>query len=76
MPWDGFDPSTSGAKSDTLPVAYKETAKFKAAQDLFQTNVAKLADATKAGNEAAVKAAIGDVGKACGACHNDFREKH
>jgi cytochrome c556 len=27
------------------------------------------------GDEAAVKAQIGAVGKACGGCHDDFRQK-
>ena len=37
-----------------------------------QAAVAKLVAATK-GDEAAAKAAIGEVGKACGACHENFR---
>jgi cytochrome c556 len=30
---------------------------------------------SQSGDEGAVKAQIGAVGKACGACHNDFRQK-
>jgi cytochrome c556 len=37
--------------------------------------VTALVAASKSGNEGAVKTAIGDVGKACGACHDDFRSK-
>jgi cytochrome c556 len=75
MPWDGFDPSTKDIKSATLPAAFTDTAKFKASQDLLQSEVAKLVAATKGGDEAAVKAQIGVVFKACGSCHQDFREK-
>jgi len=75
MAWDGFDPSTSGVKSAALPEIWKDSAKFKSAQEMLQGNVAKLVDAAKGGNEAAIKAAIGDVGKACGGCHNNFRQK-
>ena len=75
MPWDGFDPSTSGQKTRALPAVYTDTAKFKEAQDRFQTAVGQLVAASKGGTEATVKAAIGDVGKACGGCHDNFREK-
>ena len=75
MPWDGFDPSTLGVKSGALPEIWKDSAKFKSAQDLLVTNVTKLVDAAKGGNEAAMKTASADVGKACGGCHDNFREK-
>jgi cytochrome c556 len=75
MPWDGFAESTKGVKSAALPVAFTDGAKFKQAQDQLRTAVGALNTAAKGGNEAAVKAAIGDVGKACGACHDNFREK-
>ena len=75
MPWDGFVPSTKDEKSRALPAIYSDAAKFKAAQDTFQANVVKLVAASKGGDEAAIKAAIGAVGKACGSCHDDFRQK-
>ena len=75
MPWDGFDASTQGVKSATLPAAFTDTAKFKAAQDQFHSAVAKLVAASKGGDMAATKAAIGGVGKTCGGCHDNFRQK-
>lgn len=75
MPWDGFAPSTKNLKSDTLPAAFTDAAKFKEAQDRLQLETAKLAALTKSGDEAAVKAQIGAVNKACDSCHDDFREK-
>jgi len=75
MPWDGFDASTQNEKTEALPEIWKDPAKFKAAQELLQNNVAKLVAAAKGGNEATIKAALGDVGKSCGGCHNTFREK-
>ncbi len=39
------------------------------------TRPAKLAQVSKSGDEAAVKAQIGATGKACGGCHETFREK-
>jgi len=76
MPWDGFAESTKGQKNTiALPVIWSDAAKFKQAQDQFQSAVAALVAASKSGDEAKVKAAIGDVGKNCGSCHDNFREK-
>ena len=75
MPWDGFDASTKGEKSKTKPEAYTDTAKFKAAADLLESETAKLGAAARAKNEAGVRAAFGGVAKACGGCHDAFREK-
>jgi cytochrome c556 len=75
MPWDGFDPSTKGVKSRALPAVFSEPAKFKQAAERYQGEVAKLVAATKGGDEAAVKSAIGAVGKACASCHDDFQEQ-
>lgn len=73
MPWDGFQASTKDEKSKALPAIYENEAKFKEAQDRFHGAVTKLVAAAK--DEAAFKAAAGEVGKACSGCHNDFRAK-
>lgn len=75
MPWDGFDASTSGEKSKTKPEAFKDAAKFKAAADLLEAETSKLGEAARAKNEAGVRAAFGGVAKACGSCHDNYREK-
>ena len=75
MPWDGFVPGTKDAKSQAMPEVFNDPAKFKAAQERLQAAVAKLVE-VKSGNEAAAKAAIGEVGKACGGCHENFRRKN
>lgn len=75
MPWDGFVPSTKDVKSGALPAVFTDTAKFKEAQDRYQSETAKLVSVTKTGDEAAVKAQIGAVSKACDGCHESFREK-
>ncbi|HXF66356.1 MAG TPA: cytochrome c [Burkholderiales bacterium] len=72
MPWDGFDPSTRDEKSRALPAIYENPAKFKEAQDRLRGAIAKLVAAT---DEGAFKAAAGEVGKACGGCHDSFRAK-
>ena len=75
MPWDGFDPSTKGEKSAALPAIWEKPGEFKQAAERLENESAKLAAVSKSGDEAAVKAQIGAVGKACGGCHENFREK-
>ena len=75
LPWDGFDPRTRDVKSAALPAIWSEPAKFKEAQERLQSEVSKLVSVSKSGDEGAVKAQIGTVGKACGNCHENFREK-
>ena len=77
MPWDGFSPETKGtsAKTAALPAIWNEPDKFKQAQERLQSEVAKLVEVSQRGDESAVKAQIGATGKACGGCHENFREK-
>jgi cytochrome c556 len=75
MPWDGFAESTKDVKSAALPAVWSEGAKFKEAQENFQNAVQALVKVSRGGDEAAQKAAIGGVGKTCGGCHQNFREK-
>lgn len=75
MPWDGFDASTKGVKSAALPAIWDDNAKFAAAADRLQNEASKLYAVSRSGDEAAVKAQIGAVGKSCGGCHESFRQK-
>lgn len=75
MPWDGFDPSTKGVKSRALPAVWEQNAKFKEAGARLENETAKLYQVSRGGDEAAVKAQIGAVGKACVGCHDNFQEK-
>ena len=75
MPWDGFDPSTQGVKSAAKADIYKDTAKFKAAWETLEAETSKLGAAARAKDEAGVRATFGGVAKACGSCHDAFREK-
>jgi len=75
MPWDGFDANTKGEKSAALPAVWEKPGEFKQAQERLESETAKLAQVAKGGDEAAIKAQMGAVGKACGGCHETFREK-
>ena len=74
LPWDGFNENTKDTKSHALPAVWTDNAKFKTAAERLQTTTAQLVKVSK-GDEATVKAALADVGKSCGGCHDDFREK-
>lgn len=75
MPWDGFDANTKGVKSRALPAIWEQEAKFKQYAAQLENETAKLYAATRGGDEAAFKAQVGAVNKACGGCHDDFRQK-
>jgi cytochrome c556 len=75
MPWDGFHESTKGEKSAALPAIWEKPGEVKEGIDRLQSEVSKLVQVSKSGDEAAVKAQIGATGKACGGCHEKFREK-
>lgn len=75
MPWDGFNPSTQSEKSKTKPEVYKEMDKFKLAYERLEAETTKLGAAARAKDEAGVRATFGGVAKACGSCHDAFREK-
>ena len=78
MPWDGFDPSTKGikdVKTRALPAIWEQPGKVKEAIDRLESEVGKLQQVAKGGDEGAIKAQIGAVGKACANCHDNFREK-
>ena len=75
MAWDGFDLSTKNEKSRALPAIYENNAKFKEATAQLENETAKLVQLSRGGDEAAVKAQIGAVGKVCGSCHDNFRQK-
>jgi cytochrome c556 len=75
MPWDGFDPSTKDVKSNALPAVYEQQAKFKEAASRLENEAHKLYEVSRSGDEDAVKTQIGALGKACGGCHDNFRQK-
>lgn len=77
MPWDGFDPSTKdvNVKTRAKPELFANMGEVKQLVSRLENEVHKLYEVSQKGDEAAVKAQIGAVGKACGACHDKFREK-
>jgi cytochrome c556 len=75
MPWDAFHESTKGEKSRALPVVWEQKAKFDELSQRLQAETVKLGQVARAKDEAGVKQQYAAVGKVCGACHENFREK-
>jgi cytochrome c556 len=75
MPWDGFHDSTKDEKSRALPAIWSQKAKFDELAQRLQSETAKLGEIARAKDEAGVKQQYAAVGKVCGACHEDFRQK-
>ncbi|MBL0143289.1 MAG: cytochrome c [Betaproteobacteria bacterium] len=76
LPWSSFGPGTNkGAPTKAEAKIWADAAKFKQGAEAAQKAVTNLAAASKGGNEAQFKTAFGEVGKACKACHDDFRTK-
>ncbi|MFY9514459.1 MAG: cytochrome c [Rubrivivax sp.] len=74
LPWTAFgDGTDKGLPNRAKPEIWKESAKFKAANEKMVAEVGKLEAAAKGGNLDAIKAAVGAVGGSCKACHDDFR---
>jgi len=76
LPYAGFGPGTDkGAETRAKPEIWTEMDKFNAAAKKMQDEMAKLNAAAKSGSLDAIKVAAGDVGKACKACHDDYRKE-
>jgi cytochrome c556 len=75
LPYAGFVDGTDKGDTKAEPKIWTEKDKFNAAATTMQEAMAKLNVAAKGGNQDAVKAAAGDVGKACKACHDSYRKE-
>ena len=71
---DGTSNADRPGKTVAKPEIWQDRAKFETAFDNWQTAVAALANVAGDGLPA-LKAAVGDLGKACGGCHKPFRAK-
>ncbi len=72
---DIFPTGSGEGDTDSLPSIWQDWPKFEAAAKTLQTAAADLAVAADSGDMAAIGAAAGALGKACGGCHEPFRKK-
>jgi len=70
-----FPPGSDKGETKALPAIWSDMPGFMAASKNADAAYDKLAVAAGSGDLAAVTAAFGDTGKACGACHDKYRAK-
>jgi len=75
LPYAGFIEGTDKGDTKAKPEIWTEMDKFRAAASKMQDEMAKLNVAAKGGNIDAIKAAVGETGKACKGCHDTYRKE-
>ncbi|HKX40991.1 MAG TPA: cytochrome c [Burkholderiaceae bacterium] len=75
LPFAGFVEGTDKGETKAEPKIWSEMDKFKAATSKMQDEMTKLNAAAKGGNLDAIKAAAGETGKSCKACHDSYRKE-
>jgi cytochrome c556 len=75
LPYAGFVPGSDKGDTKAEPKIWSEMDKFNAAATKMQDEMAKLNVAAKGGNLDAIKAAAGETGKSCKACHDNYRKE-
>jgi len=73
--WEAFAAGTDKGNTRAKPEIWSNPAKFKSAAEAMEREMSKLAAVAKGGELNAIKAQFGETGKACKACHDDFRKK-
>lgn len=74
LPWNSFGPGTDkGGNTKAKPGIWENLEDFKAKRDAMLAEIQKLPAA--AGDPDSLKAQVGATGKACKACHDEYRAK-
>ena len=73
LPYAGFVDGSDKGDTKAEPKIWTEMDKFRAAASKMQDEMVKLNVAAKGGNIDTIKAAVGETGKACTACHDNYR---
>jgi cytochrome c556 len=71
-----FETKAMTDKSEALPKIWDEWDDFEAGAKKLEDTAAALAVAAQGGDMGVIGAALGDVGKACKACHDDYMKEH
>jgi cytochrome c556 len=76
LPYSAFPEGTHGTeKGSPKTNVWSERAKFDEGAKAMQGEAVKLVAAAKSNNLDALKAAVGNTGKTCKACHDSFRNE-
>jgi cytochrome c556 len=71
----GFIDGSDLGDTKAEPKIWAEMDQFKAKATKSQDDMVKLNAAAKSGNIDTIKAAVGEVGKSCKACHDSYRKE-
>lgn len=74
LPFAAFVDGTDKGNTRAKPEIWAERDKFMAGATKMQEEVVKLNAAAKSGNLDQLKAAVGEVGKACKGCHDNYQK--
>jgi cytochrome c556 len=75
LPYAGFVEGSDKGETNALPKIWTENDKFRAAAAKMQEEMAKLNVVAKTGNIDNIKAAVGETGRSCKACHDAYRKE-
>ena len=75
LPYAGFVEGSDKGDTKAEPKIWTEMDKFRAAAAKMQEEMVKLNVVAKAGNIDQIKAQVGETGKACKACHDNYRKE-
>ncbi len=75
LPFAGFVPGSDTGDTRAKPAIWTDTEKVKGLATKMQEEMVKFNAAAKTGNIDTIKAAVGETGKACKACHDDYRKE-
>lgn len=73
LPWNSFGPGTDQGNTKAKPGIWQNLDDFKSKTDAMLAEAAKLPQA--AGDLDSLKAQVGATGRACKACHDEYRSK-
>lgn len=73
LPYAAFVPGSDKGDTRADPKIWTEADKFDAAARNLQEAMGRLDVAAKGGNLDAIKAAVGETGRSCKACHDNYR---
>ncbi len=75
LPFVAFIPGTDTGDTRAKPGIWTDGDKVKRLAEKMQEEMVKFNAAAKTGNIDSIKAAVGETGKACKACHDDYRKE-
>ena len=75
LPFAGFVDGSDKGETKAEPKIWAEMDKFRGAATKMQEEMVKFNVAAKTGNIDTIKAAVGETGKACKACHDSYRKE-